>query len=75
MSRAMTNEDIQMPRNACQQMHRDNHHADTVEGYFRRAIAIPCLDHLSREMHDRFQNADLAMGGLQLVPVNVVLAT
>ena len=74
MSRAMTQDDIQMPRNVGRQVHHDNHPATTTEEFFRRTVAIPFLDHLSRELQDRFQNADVAKDGLQLVPVNVVQA-
>ncbi|KAL8564206.1 hypothetical protein ACOMHN_017475 [Nucella lapillus] len=72
MSQDMTQDDIQAPRHVGRQVHRENHPADNVEEFYRRSIAIPFLDHLSRELQERFKNADLARDGLNLVPINVV---
>lgn len=72
MSQHTTEGDIQMPRTAGRQTHRDNQPADTTETYFRRAVVIPVLDHLSNELQSRFKNAELAADGLSLVPENII---
>lgn len=72
MSQALVQSDIQPPRRVGRQVLRDNQPADNPEDYYKRSVAIPFLDHLSRELTDRFKNADLAKDGLLLVPVNTV---
>ena len=48
---------------------RTNIEADLPEVYYRRSLTIPFLDHLLKELEDRFSsNAKVATGGLCLVP-------
>lgn len=60
--------DVTVPRQASRQTHRDNQPATTSEQFFKASVAIPFLDHLSSQLTDRFQNADIAIDGLSLVP-------
>ncbi|KAL8561762.1 hypothetical protein ACOMHN_010697 [Nucella lapillus] len=72
MSQALVQDDIQPLRRAGTHILRDNQPADNAEDYFKRAVAIPFLYHLSIELHDRLKHADIANDGLLLVPVNTV---
>ena len=63
---------ITMLRSSDRQTLRENHPADTAEEYYRRSVAVPFLDHLVLQMKDRFQNAELAKDGLQLVPDSII---
>ena len=43
-----------IPRRTNQQQHRDNVPAQTPSDYYKRAVAIPLLDHLQSEMKTYF---------------------
>ncbi|CAH3023622.1 unnamed protein product [Porites evermanni] len=43
-----------IPRRTNQQQHRDNVPAQTPSDYYKRAVAIPILDHLQSEMKTYF---------------------
>lgn len=61
------NEQVTMPRTVDRQTQRPSQPADTAQEYFRRTIAVPFLDHLLSEFSSRFQNSEIAHGGLKLV--------
>eukprot|EP00745_Piridium_sociabile_P005995 TRINITY_DN13898_c0_g3_i3.p1 TRINITY_DN13898_c0_g3~~TRINITY_DN13898_c0_g3_i3.p1 ORF type:complete len:266 (+),score=58.71 TRINITY_DN13898_c0_g3_i3:22-798(+) len=63
---------ITLPSSIDRQTLRENHPADTAEEYCRRSVAVPFLDHLLLQMNDRFQNAELAKDGLELVPDSII---
>ena len=59
-----------IPRRCNRQTQRANVEADIPEVYYRRSLTIPFLDHLIKELEDRFSsNAKVATSGLCLVPV------
>ena len=43
--------------------------------YFKRLLAIPFLDHLCKELSERFKNAELAIDALFLVPATFAHTT
>ena len=45
---------VSQPRVSGRQQHRNNSPAETPEGYYRKNVAIPFLDHLLKEMETRF---------------------
>ena len=50
--------------------------AESPEEYFKRSLAIPFLDHLCKELSERFKNAErLAIDALSLVPATFVYNT
>lgn len=58
-----------IPRTAKRQMHRNNIEANSAEEYYRRAIAIPLLDHFIAEVKFRFNKlSKTASNVLLLVP-------
>ena len=58
-----------IPRRCNRQTHRANVEAEVPEVYYRRSLTIPFLDHLIKELEDRFSsNAKVATSGLCLVP-------
>ena len=61
---------VSTPRRCSVQTVRDNHPGATTEEYYRRALAIPFLDHLKAEIDDRFSSHSItAMRYLGIVPV------
>ena len=38
----------------------------------RRSVCIPFLDHMCKELDDRFKNKEMAQDGLLLVPANII---
>ena len=60
---------VNKPRTCRRQTQRANMPAETVEEYYRKAVAIPFLDHLLQEMNSRFSDLhEKATLGLMLVP-------
>ena len=62
-------EEPSIPRKCKKQTQRSNVEADVPEVYYRRTLAIPFLDHLLKELGERFTaHANIAALGLCLVP-------
>lgn len=61
-----------MPRRSFRQTNRANTQSDTAEGYFKKVISIPFLDHLPQEMETKFTVLhNCATLGLMLIPAEV----
>lgn len=57
------------PRTVGRQAHRNNVPADTIEDYYRVALALPFIDHLLNEFKDRFfQGQQEIMEGFSGIP-------
>lgn len=59
---------IEIPRICQRQTLREIIPGENSKEYFRHSVYIPFLDHLLSQLKSRFQNAQLAAGGLSLVP-------
>ena len=60
---------ITMPRITARQQHRSNQESLTPEDYYKKAVAIPFLDHLLTSLNDQFsKSAIIASSLLGLVP-------
>ena len=60
---------ITMPRITARQQHRSNQESLTSEDYYKKAVAIPFLNHLLTSLNDRFsKSAIIASSLLGLVP-------
>ncbi|XP_074658619.1 52 kDa repressor of the inhibitor of the protein kinase-like [Tubulanus polymorphus] len=65
--------DIQKPRTCGRQTQRSNIPAESVEQYFKRAIAIPILDHLYSEINDRFfSGQETILSAFSVLPATVL---
>ena len=54
----------EMPRVTGRQQHRSNPSSFSVEDYFKKAVAIPLLDHIITSMKDRFSAAAIVASSL-----------
>ena len=64
--------DKSIPRRCNKQILRSNIAGKKPRTYFCRAIFIPLLDSLLRQLHDRFQGLSArALLGLALIPANL----
>lgn len=60
---------VSKPRVSRRQQHRNNAPAETPEGYYRKNVAIPFLDHLLQEMETRFDQGSRTCSAIfQLIP-------
>lgn len=60
---------VEKPRIAKRQKNRDNQPSDSVEEYFRRALAVPLLDNLIMELNVRFDSvSQTVIKLLNLIP-------
>lgn len=67
---------IAMPRITSRQQHRPNPESISCADYFKKAIAIPFLDHLINDTSSRFTNHTKQAAFLQeLIPVNITSDT
>ena len=64
--------EVQKPRTCPRQTLRDNHQAVSTEEYFRVSVFVPFLDHLLEQMTSRFENYNMALAGLDLIPAHLV---
>ena len=61
------------PRTCGRQIHRGNTPAENVSEYFKRILTIPLVDHLNRELSERFDQTNLtAYFGLSVILVKMV---
>lgn len=65
------------PRRAGRQQHRSNAPSDSVSEYYKRNLTIPILDHLSNELHTRFDAncTQNLMEFMKLLPSEIVKST
>lgn len=58
-----------MPRTCSRQLLGGKQPADTPEGYYRRTVYIPFLDHLHKELHTRFDRiSNTVLKGFHIIP-------
>ena len=73
---ASLGKEISMPQQAACQTLQKNHPAENLEENFKHLLSIPFLDHLCKELSERFKNAErLAIDALSLVPATFVYNT
>ena len=61
-----------MRRCVTKQTLRDNHPADSVSDYYKKAVTIPLLDHLNSELKSRFDSQTIcSYKGVSIVPAQM----
>ena len=56
------------PRTVGRQQNRENHPADTIPDYWRRALYLPFMDHLSTQLEDRLLSGQARFLAQYLIP-------
>ena len=69
-------EEPRIPRRCARQIQRNNVPATTPSEYYKRAIAIPMLDHLESNINSRFTELQsTAAKGMSIVPATLCVTT